>query len=588
MRPSARLRRPDLRRGWSLVAGLLAVLLPALLLGGCSTARQGAVRGGDGLKGLEETDVTASSLRAPTAPQRYALVVGVNEYDDPVFPDLRFAANDANEMARFLEDPNYGGFRHLEVMSGEVSTAEVLSHLRWMRDQLRRDDTLLVYFSGHGTLQLEERGGDTTLYLVTSDTRAGDLAGTAINLTELQSQFRRFEARRKVLIIDACYNGVGKSSLSPRVQQNLANLTRNQGLSFDLPVGESEAHLFAAALGSPARELVDLQHGVYTYHLLQALTWDSGDADINADELISVWEAHDYARTQTIRTTLNEQIPEARMRVVGADDVILAGDPVSRQRADQFALVYHYGGADALAWAGATLSLDGQERGVFPSTVAIPPGPHTVTVRSAEGQTLFHGMLELEAGRSYEANALNQARRSTPWSLRVAAAGRFTLGGEAASLYGVGSAGGEVGLAWQSFGRPARGLTLGVSFAGAPAFAEVGDQRASRAHLALSGQAGWRGDLRDVSLGIGAFGRLNLLTSVADCGQFGLAADSPVCRTWLAPELGVLGEQMFPLGRGYHLYVGEQVGFQLLDPEGLGTPTVSATVRVVVGVELPL
>ena len=46
-----------------------------------------------------------------------------------------------------------------------------------------------------------------------------------------------------------------------------------------------------------------LQNGVYTHYLIQALTHHSDTADLNADGLVDVTEAHDFAQDKTVKHT---------------------------------------------------------------------------------------------------------------------------------------------------------------------------------------------------------------------------------------------------------------------------------------------
>ena len=94
-------------------AALAAIVLSGALLG-CGAARLSP--SADGLKGLGESSTTREALEEAFDPQRYALVIGINNYADPAFPPLRYAHNDATAMGRLLEDGGYGGFDHVSVV----------------------------------------------------------------------------------------------------------------------------------------------------------------------------------------------------------------------------------------------------------------------------------------------------------------------------------------------------------------------------------------------------------------------------------------------------------------------------------------
>jgi uncharacterized caspase-like protein len=270
---------------------------------------------GQRLKGFDDARSTKEALDSSFAPRKIAVVWGVDAFDDPAFPALKWATRDAGEVARILSDPNYGGFDRVVLLNqpGEVRRDRVLAELAALKADLRRQDTLVVYASTHGTMALDQ-SGEPHLFLVAKDTRPGNLHHTAIELAELQRYFSTVKAERKALILDACYNGESKSALQPTVRQRIERLDEQPTLSRKVRLGEAEAHLFASTFGRPAREDDELQHGVYTYHLLDALTWNQLEADANGDALVTVYEAHDHARRKTISWTTGSQVPEAYFR----------------------------------------------------------------------------------------------------------------------------------------------------------------------------------------------------------------------------------------------------------------------------------
>lgn len=89
--------------------------------------------------------------------------------------------------------------------------ASILYALKEAKEDLRREDILVVYFSGHGTGI--EKDGQFIRYLLPSDASSTNIEATGLELDAIQSWFSSLEPTRKVLIIDSCFNGTGKSSL---------------------------------------------------------------------------------------------------------------------------------------------------------------------------------------------------------------------------------------------------------------------------------------------------------------------------------------------------------------------------------------
>jgi uncharacterized caspase-like protein len=512
-------------------------------------------------------------------------VIGVNDYADEAFPSLKWAENDATEVERILEDPQYGGFDRVISLTGpkQARRDRVLSEMISLKNDLRRQDTLVVYVSSHGTMTIDA-AGEPKLYLVTADTRPGDLRGTAIELGELQSYFSEIRSERKALILDACYNGRAKSTLQPTVRQRVAKMDSAPVLSRKVRLGESEAHLFASTFGRPAREDDELQHGVYTYHLLEGLTWNLNESDVNSDGVVTVYEAHDYARSKTISYTTGDQIPEAYFRVVGHNDVILAGSPNERQRADMGAL-FHYGptGDD---YDGAVLLVDGREKGTFPGTYIIPAGRHRIRIVGADGAVLQDRTISVGSYDSVAADSLLVRTARHSGFLSFGPRGRFGLTDHVALLSGRAHIGLDIAGGYR-FNGPVDGLTVMAGVTWAPhrvRFEENDAESFEDRHIfSVTAGVGYRILPPRGMLGAGYRLRGQGLTALTDRDCEG----HPACDGWFYGVHGLALEQSLTLGKRWSLHFEEEVGITGLDPgTGVIGPSVDASIRVAIEVGL--
>src|SRR5262245_49162343 len=103
----------------------------------------------------------AVALLSPAAPalaqgKRYALLVGVAEYESSAFSTLKYTENDAEEMAKVLKDAGYDEVVVLTTTRGkkdkkaEPTAANVRARLEKLSAKVKKDDLLLVGLSGHG------------------------------------------------------------------------------------------------------------------------------------------------------------------------------------------------------------------------------------------------------------------------------------------------------------------------------------------------------------------------------------------------------------------------------------------------------
>ena len=347
-------------------------LLLLLLLVPSTTLAQGGFGGSE-----PEPDPDLSGARR-------AIVVGINAYDDAGFAPLRYARKDAEDLAAVLRSPDYGGFASVElVVDGDLSARGVMQRLDAWRSSLAPEDFGFVYFSGHGTRQVDEKNR-SRVFLGASDTRRDDPVGTGIPLQAAQEFLESLPSSRRALVIDACFTGDGK--VDSRDADRAARAVVDETLPFSERFSEKEAQLYATTFGRPALESEDLEHGVYTAHFIAALSERFDEADINGDLVVSVAEAHDLARDRTMEGTASVQVPMAFYRVVGRELLILSGDPTSRKRVES-ALVAAYDGPQQ----GLSFFVDGQEKGAFPRTVLVDPGQHVVEFKSARGAVVDRG-----------------------------------------------------------------------------------------------------------------------------------------------------------------------------------------------------
>ena len=362
---------------------------PLSLLSFVATAQAGVVKG------------DPAGLDSVYAARRVAVLVGVQEYADPALQGLRFAAKDARDLGAALESPTIGGFDRVFVVEGRDSTtADAIERAIGVATaDLQRDDTFVLYLSGHGTLTLDPELG-SLLWFLPSDGQLDAPEETGIALSSIEARIADLPARRRVLVMDTCHNGrtgnglAGRSAVNASTEQLLAGLRGEAPAPRGLrEVSESEARLFAAQYHQPAMEDPTLENGVYTHYLLQAMTSQRAAADLDGDGLVDVAEAHDFSRDKTIAHTSGMQVPRAEYRIVGKEEIWLAGDASARTRAEHALL----SGVDEIL-ASARVFVDGVPRGPAVGLTAVEPGRHAVEVLSEDGRRLARQTVRFEAG----------------------------------------------------------------------------------------------------------------------------------------------------------------------------------------------
>src|SRR5579863_254912 len=117
--------------------------------------------------------MTSSPITHPTpelsAKSRAALVIATSRYADTALAQLDAVARDAADMEAVLRDPDIGVFAVTSVINSPVQ--DIRLAVEDFLKERRRDDTVVVYLSGHGLLDDQDQ-----LYFAATDTRTDRLA----------------------------------------------------------------------------------------------------------------------------------------------------------------------------------------------------------------------------------------------------------------------------------------------------------------------------------------------------------------------------------------------------------------------------
>jgi hypothetical protein len=282
--------------------GLNTIVLTAL-------AADGTVRQETRTVTLERPAVAAVPPAPPTPPapasrDGYAVVIGVGRYESPSIPSLRYTVADAEAMYRVLTET--AGFRKDRVLllTDRSERKPTLRNIKYalgtfLARAAQKDDTVIVYFAGHGAPEVDQRGLERdglAKYLIPSDADPDDLFSTALPMDDLQTIFGRIEAERVVVFLDACYSGAagGRTFASRKTRSVnvddlfLERLTRSKG----------RAIITASAPTEVSIELPELGHGIFTYYLTEGLR---GAGDLNRDGIVSLQELYEYVEQQVVR-----------------------------------------------------------------------------------------------------------------------------------------------------------------------------------------------------------------------------------------------------------------------------------------------
>jgi WD40 repeat protein len=227
-------------------------------------------------------------------PALYVLAVGINDY--PGDMRLRFAANDAEAIARTFQEKAAKLFGKVEVKllkDRQATRREIEQGLAWLEARMTHQDVAVVFFAGHG--DKDERNN---FYLIPVDVNLRDLAGSCLSGDRLKERLGSMPGR-VVAMLDACHSGAASErQRPPGVTDDLVR----ELISEDYGV-----IVMSSSLGSEfSLESEAVQHGFFTLSLTEGL---GGKADSNRDGLVHLTEASQYAVTRVRELSRNEQTP---------------------------------------------------------------------------------------------------------------------------------------------------------------------------------------------------------------------------------------------------------------------------------------
>lgn len=298
------------------------------------------------------------------APKKIAIFLGINGFDDPFWPNLRWPENDAQALAANLK--KQGGFDALVFLPAKQQP--LMEFLQSLSSS--RYHTLFFYISSHGTLFTNKRGMiEQTIVL--QDSKHQQLSQTTLTHSRLKQWFNQLDIPHKVLILATCHSGLGKSKLTATMSKKITSFKGPTHLPiFD--ASEGSMIISVASLGETALEDDQLQHDVYTYFFMQAFKL----GDLNDDGAVVVSEAHDYARRKTYTFTQGKQLPTAESKILGVDSFVLAGS--FKKPAKPILISY------TNRYKGFNLFVNGKNKGTLPLGIPIAKGIHTIELKHAE------------------------------------------------------------------------------------------------------------------------------------------------------------------------------------------------------------
>lgn len=211
-----------------------------------------------------------------------AVVVGINyTHFPPGVPTevssraglnrLRYAEDDARALSEALKAANYNVLLLVGMAATRVAIIDAIVH---QSEAVESSGVFLVYFAGHGDVDRRGRA-----YLLPADADPARLAAQGLAMEDLAEHYL-YDVSASVVLLDCCHSGYveGPHGWEDAETREFLYKTREAFL-----LGRRRVALAACASNQQAREISSLQHGAFTYYVLEH--WYKNHGEIDADLL---------------------------------------------------------------------------------------------------------------------------------------------------------------------------------------------------------------------------------------------------------------------------------------------------------------
>ena len=258
-------------------------------------------------KDLKIIQVLENSRELGTG-ERWALLIGIEKYDDEEINSLRYTVSDVKALHQVLVDKERGMFKSEKVKlltsdaedkRNKPTKVNILFYLKeWLGQNVKGEDTVLIYFSGHGAVW------GTRKYLLPMDTDTFYMPAYAIDNREFIEGIDNLKSQKVITILDSCHSG-GVSRAGKGIGDFLPS-----DFYTEFEASEGKVTLASCKGNEQSFEWPDKQHGVFTYYLIEGL---KGAANKD-DQAVTFSEVAQYVEQNVIKWAKEKGVKQTPSR----------------------------------------------------------------------------------------------------------------------------------------------------------------------------------------------------------------------------------------------------------------------------------
>lgn len=225
--------------------------------------------------------------------------IGVGAFRDPDVPGVKFAARDAEVMARYFRAVGGVSSKRIKVMTDDHALKDDLAEVfeEWLPTQAESGGLVFIFFSGRAVV--DPLTGAVSLLPHEGSPKA---SRKSFSLRRLHTALSRLPIQQAIVFLDVALS-------TPSAPGSLDGKEPVWGAA-DLLDGKIVQMISVSNRMQQSHQYEEGRHGLFTYHLLKGL---GGAADGDHNGTVAVGELFEYARTRVASAARsdygNEQEP---------------------------------------------------------------------------------------------------------------------------------------------------------------------------------------------------------------------------------------------------------------------------------------
>jgi len=230
----------------------------------------------------------------------YMLGIGIDNYPNMCQNNIYYSKRDIEMIMKSIEDMETELYQEIQTkhLFDEIATSQnIVNALKDISNIITNNDTLLLYFAGHGI-----RGKNNKFYFVTSNSTFEDIEEKGLAWDKVSLMLKPIKAK-VIVFLDACHSGIAAkekvvpndkhaSELMKAMKSGLAVIAASKGRQYSL-----ESTKWGGG------------HGIFSYTINQILTTKKTEADLNHNGIIELSELFKNIKYNVLKETNGKQSP---------------------------------------------------------------------------------------------------------------------------------------------------------------------------------------------------------------------------------------------------------------------------------------